>query len=967
MTALIVVLLVSGSGWTAWRTYHDAINDAETSTANLAVVLDEHLQRTLRVIEVTVEGLADTLRSEESTDRPDPDHIQPFLEERKRSAKELFNIFVIDADGGSVVDALGSRESVDLSERPYFKVHRQDPKSGIVISEPSTRLASRDRDVVVSHRLSKLDGSFAGVLGASVSADYFEDFYRSIDVGRQGAVALRMRSGAIVAKQPAAETLPKRMVKADSTIAAAVAAGRSIGSLDHVSRTDGVRRAVSFRAAAGSPFIVSVGRAYVDFLASWWSGLWRLGIVTAILVAVAAAACWWILRQMVTREKTDTVNRAAERAAVKAVRRSESRERRMRERLEMILSRMPLGCMVTDADFRYTYANSASEKIFGYTLEEMMRRSSLEMIVPVEERDAVEARRERLRRGAMDVHGVSNHARKDGGTITCEWHNTPLLDKDGSFEGIISLCQDITERRRSEVEIARSQRQERETRQRLETILAHTPLGCVVADAEFRYTYWNSAAERMFGYSSTEVMGLDPIGTIVPVEERDEAEARRARLRKGDMYIHGVSKRVRKDGSIFDCEWHNTPLMGVDGSYQGVVTLCQDITERRNTEAALRQSAKMEAVGQLTGGVAHDFNNLLTVIMANLELLELSFKDRPEENASFQAALGAALRGAELTNQLLTFSRRQKLEPRVAQINELVEGMTRLLQRTIGENIEISLTTAPDLWSVQVDPTQLETALTNLVVNARDAMPNGGKLVIETANAPLDEVYAAQHAEVTAGDYVALSVSDTGTGMPPEVVARVFEPFFTTKEVGKGTGLGMSMVFGFVKQSGGHVKIYSEVGHGTTIHLYLPRAAHTADATALPASAEMPAPAQNGEVILLVEDEESVRAIVVQNLLHLGYQVVDAMDGPSALELLDRSGRVDLLFTDMVMPGGMNGTELAARARQRRPGLKILFTSGYTEPALASQMLRIDGAAVLPKPYRIADLGRKVRDILDRA
>ncbi|MBI1776724.1 MAG: response regulator [Proteobacteria bacterium] len=388
--------------------------------------------------------------------------------------------------------------------------------------------------------------------------------------------------------------------------------------------------------------------------------------------------------------------------------------------------------------------------------------------------------------------------------------------------------------------------------------------------------------------------------------------------------------------------------------------------EHRAMERQFAQAQKMEAVGQLTGGVAHDFNNLLTVIMGNLELLEFSLKGRPEDIASLQAALGATLRGAELTRQLLAFSRRQALEPRIVRINKLVKGMTRLLSRTIGENVEISRKTSPDLWPVLVDPTQLESALVNLAVNARDAMPNGGKLTIETANAPLDESYAAQYAEVTAGDYVALSVSDTGIGMPPEIVARVFEPFFTTKEIGKGTGLGMSMVFGFVKQSLGHIKVYSEVGHGTTVRLYLPRAQVQGDAKAQPAPAETPSMAQSGEVILLVEDDASVRKIAMQNLARFGYQVLDAVDGPTALAVLDRSGRIDLLFTDLIMPGGMDGTELADRARQRRPGLKILFTSGYTEPALASKMLRIDGAAVLPKPYRIADLGRKVREVLDR-
>ncbi len=496
-------------------------------------------------------------------------------------------------------------------------------------------------------------------------------------------------------------------------------------------------------------------------------------------------------------------------------------------------------------------------------------------------------------------------------------------------------------------------------------LVQSSPAGILSVDSRFCVQSWNPACERIFGFTSEDALGKRP--PFVPEERIEQSLATFRRVLAGEVVTNLNLHRRRKDGTPIEISVSASPIIESDGKPSGATYVVEDVTERNRLQAQLSQAQKMEAVGQLTSGVAHDFNNLLTVIMGNLDMLESSIGDRPADVASLQSAFGAANRAAELTRQLLAFSRRQPLEPRAVQLNKRVEGMTQLLSRTIGEQIEIKLKTSPDLWRVLVDPTQLDSALANLAVNARDAMPDGGTLIIETANAPLDEVYAAQHAEVTAGDYVALSVSDTGTGMPPEVVARVFEPFFTTKAAGKGTGLGMSMVFGFIKQSGGHIKIYSEVGYGTTVRLYLPRARAEGDAMGEAAPAASAPMAKAGEAILLVEDEASVRQMAVQSLSRFGYQVLIAADGPTALEILDRGSRIDLLFTDLIMPGGTNGTELAGAARLRRPGLKILFTSGYTEPALASQMLQIDGAALLSKPYRIADLARKVRETLDRA
>jgi signal transduction histidine kinase len=390
--------------------------------------------------------------------------------------------------------------------------------------------------------------------------------------------------------------------------------------------------------------------------------------------------------------------------------------------------------------------------------------------------------------------------------------------------------------------------------------------------------------------------------------------------------------------------------------------------ELRRTSAQLHQAQKMEEIGNLTGGMAHDFNNLLSIVIGNADLLKDRVKDDATAGQLADGVLQAGLRGAELTRQLLAFARRQPLVPRPTDVNELAGGMIRLLRRTLGENIEIKLVTAPDVWPVMIDPAQLSSAIANLATNARDAMPDGGMLTVETRNASLDSDYAKANPDVVPGDFALLEVSDTGSGMTPATLARAFEPFFSTKEAGRGTGLGLSMVFGFVKQSRGHVKIYSEVGVGTTVRLYLPRAT-TSEEAAAQADAAPAAPAalpKGHGTILAVDDDAEVRRAVTRQLADLGYTVIEAENAPAALALLADTARpIDLLFTDVIMPGGMNGHELARAALALRPSLRVLFTSGYPGTALRNGDTLGHGAHILSKPYRKQHLARKLREVLE--
>jgi signal transduction histidine kinase/CheY-like chemotaxis protein len=477
--------------------------------------------------------------------------------------------------------------------------------------------------------------------------------------------------------------------------------------------------------------------------------------------------------------------------------------------------------------------------------------------------------------------------------------------------------------------------------------------GILVFDEESKVAAFNETFFRLMDFpASLAAMGV----ALKGFNDVDEALARET-LESLPETAPGAQDYAR-----FKRRNRELDIYKADVPKEGFLVAVADVTERVRAEASLRNAQKMESIGQLTGGMAHDFNNLLQIIGANLDLLVKNGDDASKRAARLQSAVGAVERGARLTGQLLAFARRQALDPRSTNLGRTVGEMTDLLRRTLGERIEVESVVAGGLWNTMVDRSQVENAILNLAINARDAMLEGGKLTIEVANAFLDDTYAAEHGEVAAGQYVMLAVSDTGAGMPPEVIARAFDPFFTTKPEGQGTGLGLSQVFGFVKQSGGHVKIYSEVGHGTTIKIYLPRSRKPQEIRE--SLFEQPVAGGN-EAILVVEDDDGVRAAVTDLLTELGYSVLRAANAEEALTVLKSGAHVDLLFTDVVMPGQIPARELARRARDSRPNLRVLFTSGYTQNAIVHNGKLDDDVFLLSKPYRKDDLARKVRSLLD--
>jgi PAS domain S-box-containing protein len=540
---------------------------------------------------------------------------------------------------------------------------------------------------------------------------------------------------------------------------------------------------------------------------------------------------------------------------------------------------------------------------------------------------------------------------KDGGEVHVSLGVSPIRSSAGEIVGASKIARDISERKRTQ----KALNQEIEERRR---IFETSQDLILVTDTAGNFVQVSPSSMTILGYRPQEMIGRSAVEFIHP-DDLDSTREEMRSARRGHQMRNFETRYVHKDGQAVTLTWMGTWSEPVRRHF----FVGRDLTEKRAAEAQFRQAQKMEAVGQLTGGVAHDFNNILTVITGTIGILTDALADRPQLVAVAKMIDEAAERGASLTKHLLAFARRQPLQPREVDVNALILETAKLLHPTLGEQIEIAPLLAEDAWTALVDPSQLTTAILNLALNARDAMPAGGKRALETNNIYLDEGYASMHSEVTVGNYVMIAVSDTGSGIPAADLEKVFDPFFTTKEVGKGTGLGLSMVFGFVKQSNGHIKIYSEEGHGTTVKIYLPRATGLDQTVAeLSASSRI----EGGhEVVLVVEDDALVRRYVITQIESLGYATLEVGNAAEALDVIGNAATIDLLFTDMIMPGAMNGRQLVDEALKRRPSLKTLFTSGYTENAIVHHGRLDSGVLLLAKPYRKSDLARMIRMALD--
>jgi PAS domain S-box-containing protein len=610
--------------------------------------------------------------------------------------------------------------------------------------------------------------------------------------------------------------------------------------------------------------------------------------------------------------------------------------------------------IIHDVDGRISYWTTGCERLYGWSREEALGQVVHELLKTEYPQPRSKIVAKLRKEGSWQ--GEIEQQKKDGSVISVSTLWVARKSEDDVIHSVLQNNIDITGLKRAQDEIAAREAH-------LRSILDTVPEAMIVIDARGSVTSFSAAAAQLFGYRPEEVIGQN-VKMLMPEPYRAEHDGYIGRyLRTGEARIIGygrVVKGLTKDGAIFQMELAVGEARS-DG--QRIFTgFIRDLTSRQKMEEELRQSQKMEAIGQLTGGLAHDFNNLLTVITGNLEMLEMSLKDSNQREL-LKDAQDAAQDGAKLTAQLLAFGRRQPLNPKPTDLAPLISNFSELLRRTLGESIELHIRATGSGNLCVVDAPQLQNALLNLAINARDAMPRGGKLTIDISRTRLDVDYAQMYPDIRTGRYVLVAVTDTGSGMSEEVRQRAFEPFFTTKPTGAGTGLGLSMVYGFVKQSGGNIQIYSELEQGTSVRIFLPLAesVHTSEELA-PGAGEMDAMPRGSETILVVEDDARVRRVTTARLRSLGYEVIEADNGAAAFALLAAYPKIAMIFTDVVMPGGMNGDELAEAALTAKPDLKVLFTSGYAEPAVARQGL--GAGAWLKKPYTAAELAEKVREIL---
>jgi PAS domain S-box-containing protein len=555
--------------------------------------------------------------------------------------------------------------------------------------------------------------------------------------------------------------------------------------------------------------------------------------------------------------------------------------------------------------------------------------------------------------------------------------HAPVLNESGEVSWIIHRAEDVTEivrlQREAEASVVHTRHHQQiierlqKTSSFLDAVIDNVPgMLFVKSYPDRRYVLLNREAQELVGYQGKDYLGKTDYDLFTQEQAEYFAAQDRAVFESGEPLLSPEEPTTTREKGMRVLRTTKIPVKDKDGRTEYLLGFSEDITERKEIEQQLRQALKMDAVGQLTGGIAHDFNNVLGIIIGNLDVAAELAASNPDLLRVIHDALAGALRGAELTRRLLAFSRKRPLQPAIIDLNQILPDTAGMLRRTLGEQVVVELHLGTDLWPARVDPGQLDEAILNLAINARDAMPQGGVLSIETRNVHLDRDYALHHADVIAGPYVRLSVGDTGSGMPPDVLEHCFEPFYTTKSAEKGTGLGLSMVYAFVKRSDGHIKVYSEVGHGTTVHIYLPRAEEAP--AGRPRAEEDDGPLPTGsELVLIVEDDEGLRAVTVKQLRNLGYRTLEARNAKQALEVLAAHPDIDLLFTDIVMPGGMTGADLARKARQLYPKLKILLTSGYTARAMTQGFGDIEGLELLDKPYRRRDLAMRLRAELDRA
>lgn len=898
--------------------YEDALETGRQRAQNLASLVSDHFLRTVD----TIDGALIRVGQAASA-YPDNDpalQLNGILEQSLLSLKGVGSLTVLNAKGVVTHSTFHQIVGENLGDKPILQRLQQDVEIEIAADTPVVGRLTGEILVPLGRRITTLDGSFRGVVIATLELERLRDFYRSLEVGKSGIIWILRPDGQLLFRHPQADL---GLLPPDHPLlqlpAVYTANAVHIGPLE----AQGASYLTAIRQARVPALRVAVSISKDELLQPWWFELWRSLIIIFVTGGALGLAAYQISRQV--RERLI----ATEDYLIK------------NQQFRDILDHAPVTISVKDSEGKITLANRAFLQRVNRTADTIVGAKLEELLAPEYAAQLIALDKEVFEKKTVIQRELNSPEPRN--YLSTKF---PLFNAKGEIDAVATISHDITDTKAAKTINLRI------FEKSLDLILVTDSKGTLIRISPSVYA--------ILGYKPEELVGRNAVEFI----HADDLEATREEMRlarRGLVSRNFESRYLHKDGQIVRLTW--TGMWVAEENQHFFIG--HDMTERVKLEQELRQSQKMEAIGQLTGGLAHDYNNLLTVILGNAELLAESLTDRPALLPLAQATVDAADRSAVLTQRLLAFGRRQALDAKATDLNQLVTGMMDLVRMTVGEQIDIDLALGDEPWIVKVDRGQLETAVLNLVVNARDAMQKTGTLRIETGKASFDDEAASISPEIKTGNFMMLAVSDNGAGMSPETLSRVFEPFFTTKDTGKGTGLGLSMVYGFVKQSGGHISIYSEQGIGTSVKLYFPPVDREAAEHLAVANAKDEL-LTGTESVLLVEDEPSVRINTERQLVLLGYKVIAAASGNEALQLYENGFRPDLLLTDVIMAGGMNGRELAERLTRLSPETRVLFMSGYTAGVLANVGNGIpEGTHFLGKPFRRSQLARAVRETLE--
>jgi PAS domain S-box-containing protein len=905
---------------------HDEILEEHTRRADgLAHVLSEHLRQTIATADAALSQIA-----AHSEHVGGPNAHPPFWEAVLQAAFSGLtgagSITIVNDAGLIAHSTYPDIVGQSRIDNQLFRLFRDSHLNGLAAGVPFQSALGRGVIVPFARRLVAPNGSFDGIAAITIEPEQLRDFYRSVRPGEGALISIQDRQGTLLFQEPWLKSTGERATS--DNLPRSDRAPRS--ALQSLIDPSGENYLTGLRDIDDAGLVLQVSINQDKVLSAWRREAWNsLGVLTGLGFLLMFAG-YLINREIRARNAADLALEAHQ------------------ARFHEIMYNAPIFVSVKDRSGRVRFINKALEELFGVSWKEADGKTLHDIAAAgAEPSDLISALDQEVVRTKAPLQRELNYQTPKG-IRTALFVKFPLFDKNGEVESIASFSTDLTEQRRQET--------------LFRTIMDNAPPLITVKGTDGKFFFVNRAQERAAGINAAELIGRTSHEMLPPDYADLQVEFDRAVIesRAPIQREFTAAQTTRKRALLFV----KFPILGLNGDIEAIGSIATDVTLQRQAEAQLVHAQRMEAVGQLTGGIAHDFNNLLTVIIGNSEILAAELKNDSRLYPLAELTYDAAERSAALTKRLLAFGRRQMLEPKPTDVRKLVEDMEDLVARAAGARVKVAYRFAPDLWTATVDSGQLETAILNLVVNSRDAMPTGGRIRIEVSNVEVDESYIARSPDAKPGAYISIAVTDTGTGMPPEVVARVFEPFFTTKEVGKGTGLGLPTIYGFIKQSGGHVNIYSEVDHGTVVRLYVPRASAPSLVPELPRDDTQALPG-GYESILLVEDDRAVRTFTERQLVELGYRVTTVSDPHEALKIARLTGRPDLLLTDIVMPGQINGRELAERLRQHWPNLKVLCTSGYTDGAPEVVDGLLDGFHFLSKPFRRRDLAHKVREALD--